>query len=75
MALTPQDFPLISSGNLIYGKTQSSPILTANDPSAANLTVQLLNERHEAQRQFVEGGGQPMILAFNPSGMMLGRPW
>jgi hypothetical protein len=75
MALTSQDFPLTSLGNRIYGKTQSSPILTANDDSAATLTVQLLNERHEAQRQFIEGQGQPMIIAFNPGGMILGRPW
>lgn len=40
--LTPDDFPLVAIGDRVYGKTQSSPILSAPTTAiAADLALRL----------------------------------
>jgi hypothetical protein len=73
MPLTIDDFPLKAVGPLIYAKTLSSPVLTATDPTVAELAVKFLNERHALQHKFHTEGNQPLAVVFDNTGMLVSR--
>lgn len=45
MMLTAADFPLRNIGTLIYGRVQSSPVLTAATPAMAAQVTLVLNAK------------------------------
>ncbi len=61
--LTEDDFPLYAIGPLVYGKTRSSLILTANDDAMAADICSRLNYSDIAGAPYSEQSGRP--IAFN----------
>ncbi len=56
MKIVPDDFPLTAMGNLIYGRMQSSPLLTAADDQIASITVALMNEAYSNRLAMMQDG-------------------
>lgn len=54
--LTKADFPLRAIGTLIYARSQSSPVLTADWPERAEQIVAWLNEYEGLISSMVENG-------------------
>lgn len=50
MRLLPEDFPLKAIGPLIYGRTQSDPVMTAASPGIAAQIVPVLNGQAKVDR-------------------------
>lgn len=51
LRLTEQDFPLRAMGNLIYGRTQSSPICTTMTTETAEQIANGMNHLHEIHQK------------------------
>jgi hypothetical protein len=61
--LTKADFPLWAIGTLIYARSQSSPILTADWPERAEQIVAWLNAHEGIISSMVENG--PTLVTLN----------